>query len=85
MGNDTSSCGNLLLIPNVPGNSYLWSNGSTNNTIVADTTGTYILNMISTNGCTYNDSINVVIHPPTFIQFYRALTILFVKMRYHKL
>jgi len=65
LGSDTTRCGgSVQLEVNVTGNTYLWSTGSTNDSIVVNQTGTYILSATSIVGnCTINDSILVTINP----------------------
>ena len=60
LGSDTTLCGNqvLPLYGGSPATSYLWSDGSTNSTLIASTTGLYYV--ITKNGiCISTDSINL--------------------------
>lgn len=70
LGNDTSLyCEkDLLLTVNVPEATYLWSTGTTNNTIKAIYSGTYRVTVTKKN-CSFTDSINIVFKgkPTSFI------------------
>jgi uncharacterized repeat protein (TIGR01451 family) len=57
-----SSCGPATLDAGVF-SSYLWSTGATTQTINVTTTGTYSVAVTDANGCTGNDSHNIVINP----------------------
>jgi gliding motility-associated-like protein len=65
LGPDILLCngGTATLDAGNPGMSYLWSNGQTTQKITATSTGTYFV-IVSNNGCTGSDSVNVVIRPP---------------------
>jgi gliding motility-associated-like protein len=56
---DTTICqfGSLTLIPKGEFSSYLWSDGSTASSILAQTPGLYYLQVVDKNGCTGRDSI----------------------------
>ncbi len=72
LGADTSLCaGNpidLITTPTISV-SYSWNTGNTNSSQITDTSGLYILNLISINGCTNSDSIsvNIVGVAPTIV------------------
>lgn len=61
LGPDAAVCAGfsttLAPSPQYPGLSYLWSNGSVDTTIVADTFGTYWFSISKPYGCTTSDSI----------------------------
>lgn len=62
LGNDTSMCaGNFIYLKNGAGQavSYLWSNGSTNDSLQVNATGKYWLTVKSVNNCAATDTINV--------------------------
>lgn len=64
LGNDTSFCtGDSITLSSVQpaGTTYLWSTGSTGDTIHAKATGTYWLQL--NNGCAVTDSIHVLLSP----------------------
>ncbi len=65
LGSDITQCGGSVDIGvNTPGNTYLWSTGSTNAIITTSITGQYILTAISTiGGCINADTIIVTINP----------------------
>ncbi|MBK9635512.1 MAG: hypothetical protein IPO64_13760 [Bacteroidetes bacterium] len=62
LGNDTSLCAGqtLTLTQNIAGVSYTWSDGTTNNSITVNTSGTYWLE-IDNGSCTGRDSIDIII------------------------
>lgn len=65
LGNDTSICRGSDLIINglaVPGASYEWSTGSTNNSILVNAFGSYVFN-VNDNSCISRDTIRVSIKP----------------------
>ncbi|MCI5054663.1 MAG: carbohydrate binding domain-containing protein, partial [Flavobacteriales bacterium] len=67
LGNDTNLCTgqSLLLDATIAGATYVWQNGSTNNTFNVTTSGTYYVD-VSHQGCLYTDTINVsIINNPT--------------------
>jgi len=68
LGNDTLICLGDQLVLNAGGGfiSYLWNTGSTDSTIIIDTTGLYIVEVFSTFGCSAVDSILVEIYPLAF-------------------
>ncbi|MEZ4828616.1 MAG: gliding motility-associated C-terminal domain-containing protein [Bacteroidia bacterium] len=68
LGNDSTLCaGNsVLLDATYSGASYLWSDGSTNSTLTATTTGIFWAE-INVNGCIARDSINLTFNPAPVI------------------
>ncbi len=66
IGSDTLYCGDslnrVLKIKNRVFDTYLWSNGSTADTLIAKKTGLYWLE-IDRNGCKKRDTINLVLEP----------------------
>ncbi len=60
LGNDTSLCAGqtLTLTQNIAGVSYTWSDGTTNNSITVNTSGTYWLEIKRSN-CSFIDSIKI--------------------------
>jgi len=64
LGNDTATCDMPILL-NVSSDfmSYLWNTGDTTQSIIADTTFSYTVMVMDTNGCSASDTINVIIHP----------------------
>ena len=74
LGNDTTFCdGQTLTLDagSFPGGAtYLWQDGSTAQTFLVDTSGTYYVFVTDTAGCTGIDSISITVNPnvtPTFI------------------
>lgn len=65
LGNDTAICADYTLTLNAgnPGATYLWNNGSTNQTRAVNTTGTYSVKVTDTNTCFKSDTINVTVNP----------------------
>ncbi len=65
LGNDTLICvGDSLSLSAGPGfESYLWSTGSTDSTIVIDTTGIFWVEVTNEFGCSSIDSITIGIYP----------------------
>ena len=64
LGNDTSLCsGNTISLRNIPtGNlTYTWNTGNNLSNQEIDTSGTYILEVQNENGCSLNDTIEVVV------------------------
>lgn len=63
LGNDVNSCSgqSVLLDANVPGATYLWSTGSTTQTILISATGSYWVS-VTYNGCEQQDTIIVTFH-----------------------
>ena len=76
LGNDTSICGKegLSLRVNLVESEYLWNNGSTNDSIRADSSGLYWLQVVQ-NGCTISDSMHLTITPPPIPGIGRDTTI----------
>jgi len=64
LGPDASICtgDSIIITPNNPGSTFLWQDGSTNNTYSAYVTGTYWVE-VTTNNCIAADSINVTLIP----------------------
>lgn len=60
LGNDTTVCEEITLDANNSGATYLWSNGETSQTILANTTGNYAVT-ITQSGCAAVDSIAITI------------------------
>jgi hypothetical protein len=61
LGNDTTLCGDRLVMSATGGKSYLWKSGSIANTDVARSSGTYWLRLTDINDCSYTDSIEIVL------------------------
>ncbi|MEI8204526.1 MAG: hypothetical protein WCH34_16005, partial [Bacteroidota bacterium] len=66
LGNDTSLCSNTSLILNAgnPNCTYLWKDGTTQQTINVNTSGTYWVEVTSPSNCKASDTIQVQIYPP---------------------
>ena len=62
-GNTTFCQGETSLLTANGGNSYLWSNGSTNNSIGVSQSGTYSVTATSIEGCTGSTSTYVTVNP----------------------
>lgn len=65
IGNDTTMCAyDPFYLDAGPGyDGYLWQNGDTNQSILAQTTGLYWCQVTGDGGCTDTDTVNLVIHP----------------------
>lgn len=64
LGADISQCGgSVTLDAQNAGATYLWSDASTNQTLVTSASGSYYVNVTDANGCGASDTINVAIHP----------------------
>ncbi len=59
LGPDTNLCGGDVLLDAGAGFTYLWNDGTTGQTLVADTLGTYSVEITDANGCTNTDTIFV--------------------------
>ena len=61
LGNDTTLCPGQDLVLNAtqPGATYLWQNGSTASTLLANSAGAYSITLTDVNGCMAQDVINV--------------------------
>ena len=65
LGNDTTSCGALLLDALYPGSDFLWQDGSTNQTLSAGVAGIYWVEITDQNGCIGSDTVDVLaVYPP---------------------
>jgi PKD repeat protein len=64
LGQDTTLCsGNLIFLKSGASvtQNYLWSNGSTNDSLTITSTGQYSVTATNVNGCIKNDAINITI------------------------
>ncbi len=52
----------LLVAPTCPGCTYLWSNGSVNDSTVVTSTGIYTVTVTDLNGCMYSTFIDIIVH-----------------------
>lgn len=76
LGADVTQCGgSVTLNAQNAGSTYLWSDNSTNQTLVVSSTGFYYVDVTSPAGCTGNDSINVTINTPPTVTFTVADTV----------
>lgn len=65
LGPDTAHCGPMTLDAG-NGSTYSWSTGATTQTITADSSATYSVNVVGGNGCTKSDTVTVsVVAVPT--------------------
>lgn len=65
LGADITQCGGTVTLDaQNAGSTYMWSDMSTNQTLVVSASGTYSVNVTNTNGCGANDTINVTINTP---------------------
>lgn len=63
VGPDTTVCGGILLDAGNPGSLYSWCDGSVGQTTFLVTSGTCMVAVTDTNGCTSFDTITVVVNP----------------------
>jgi hypothetical protein len=64
LGNDTTFCGgNTLTLTAPAGNTYLWSNNATTQTLPVTATGQYWVRVTNAGGCAKRDTINVTVNP----------------------
>jgi len=64
LGNDTSICsGQNILFSGPIANQFIWSTGDTTQSIFVDSAGQYILEVISSEGCSNEDTIQLNIFP----------------------
>lgn len=64
LGNDTAFCdGNSVAFDAGIYDSYSWNTGETTQTIIVNTSGTYIVTVTGSNTCTAIDSVQVTVHP----------------------
>ncbi len=64
LGADITACSNATVDAGNPGSTYLWSNGSTTQTVLLTFSGTYTATVTTVNGCTGTDVISVTINTP---------------------
>lgn len=71
LGPDLSRCPNdsSLLDPQITGTNYLWSNGSTTNTLITNQAGTFWVQVSDNNNCIGTDTINIVQLPSPIVDF----------------
>ncbi len=64
LGNDTAFCspGFLVLSAGMGYAQYLWSNGQKSSDITVNSSGTYWVNALDTNGCTAKDTLSVQVY-----------------------
>jgi len=70
LGNDTGFCiGNTYTLwsPQPAGSTWLWSTGSTGDTIHVSSTGHYVLAVTNSVGCTNKDSVDITVTPPPVV------------------
>ncbi|MDX2283436.1 MAG: PKD domain-containing protein, partial [Bacteroidia bacterium] len=71
LGSDITACDSVLLDPQLPGNSYLWSTGSTAPALTVQSSGTYAVTVTNAFGCAASDTIGVfVLLTPSADLFY---------------
>ena len=70
LGTNTSFCQGQTITLNAfwPNATYLWQDGSTNSSLVAATTGSYIAE-VSVSGCTGTDKVDLIFDPVPLINF----------------
>jgi PKD repeat protein len=64
LGPDTTVCGGIVLNPQISSpNATAWSTGDTTNTIFVDSTGTYSVMVLDSNGFPAMDTVNITVVP----------------------
>jgi hypothetical protein len=68
LGPDTSSCGSYLLDPGpqYPGSAFLWSDLSSNPTLLTTSSGDFNVTVTDVNGCSNADTVTVNVPPITY-------------------
>jgi gliding motility-associated-like protein len=67
IGNDITQCGGTVTLnAGNPGATYLWSNGSTTQTILVSSTGTYSVDVTNACGTVTSNSVNITINTIPF-------------------
>jgi hypothetical protein len=67
IGNDITQCGGTVTLnAGNPGAANLWSNGSTNQTIVVSSTGTYSVDVTNACGTVTSNTVNITINTIPF-------------------
>ena len=63
LGNDTAFCADIVVLDaGNPGSTYQWNSGNTSQTNIIYFSGTYIVNVTNTFGCTATDTITITIY-----------------------
>ena len=68
LGNDKAVCATTVLKANNPNATYLWSDGSTADSLFIETAGTYILEVTNGNACKNSDTIEISILPKPIVE-----------------
>lgn len=63
IGPDSSYCGSVTLDAGNPGATYLWCDGSTTQTTTLVSSGSCMVMVTDSNGCSSSDTINVIVNP----------------------
>ncbi len=65
LGDDRNLCegSSVILDAGTAGYTYLWTGGSTNQTLNIDTSGTYLVTVTDGNGCIAEDNVKVTVNP----------------------
>jgi hypothetical protein len=65
LGTDKTICDSLLLDAQNPGSTFLWNDGSSNQTLMVYATGAYIVTVTNSSFCENSDTINITLasHP----------------------
>jgi len=64
---DTTVCGSLVLDAGNPGSTYLWNDASTNQTLLANTSGQYWVEVTAGNNCSLSDTVNLTVNPAPLV------------------
>ncbi len=69
LGPDASICGQYHIQPNITNLPVLWSTGDSSSSLIVTQTGIYYATLTDLNGCTYTDSVHVIILPSLDVNF----------------
>ena len=76
LGNDSTQCaGSIVLDAQNAGNSFIWSNGATTQTIPVSVSGTYAVTVTDGLGCTNTDDVVITINPLPSVNLGNDITI----------
>lgn len=62
LGNDTTVCGSYLLNAGYPGASYVWNTGAISQTLLANSSNTYMVTVTDMNNCIGKDTIQLTVN-----------------------
>jgi PKD repeat protein len=66
LGADTTVCGGLLLDAGYPGSQFVWQSAQTTQTIFANASGSFVVQVTDQNNCSGGDTIHVIVKTAAF-------------------